>query len=150
MLSTAAWNAFLKSLEEPPPHVKFIFATAEVHKVPATILSRCQRYDFKLIPHADDRAAPRAGARARGNRGRWRAAAGARAARRGAAARPVRPPPPRGGVRTVASLDAEKAEKRSAELAKARAAVENHPVVQEIVRLFGAQVREVKLPSLDG
>jgi len=50
MLSTAAWNAFLKSLEEPPPHVKFIFATTEVHKVPVTILSRCQRYDFKLIP----------------------------------------------------------------------------------------------------
>jgi DNA polymerase-3 subunit gamma/tau len=50
MLSTAAWNAFLKTLEEPPPHVKFIFATTEVHKVPVTILSRCQRYDFKLIP----------------------------------------------------------------------------------------------------
>jgi DNA polymerase-3 subunit gamma/tau len=50
MLSTAAWNAFLKSLEEPPPHVKFIFATTEVQKVPVTILSRCQRYDFKLIP----------------------------------------------------------------------------------------------------
>ncbi|MBP9112896.1 MAG: DNA polymerase III subunit gamma/tau [Polyangiaceae bacterium] len=50
MLSNAAWNAFLKTLEEPPPHVKFIFATTEVHKVPATILSRCQRYDFKLIP----------------------------------------------------------------------------------------------------
>ncbi len=49
MLSTAAWNAFLKTLEEPPPHVKFIFATTEVHKVPITILSRCQRYDFKLI-----------------------------------------------------------------------------------------------------
>ena len=49
MLSTAAWNAFLKTLEEPPPHVKFIFATTEVHKVPVTILSRCQRYDFKLI-----------------------------------------------------------------------------------------------------
>jgi DNA polymerase-3 subunit gamma/tau len=40
----------LKTLEEPPPHVKFIFATTEVHKVPVTILSRCQRYDFKLIP----------------------------------------------------------------------------------------------------
>src|SRR5208282_4293540 len=40
---------FLKTLEEPPPHVKFIFATTEVHKVPVTILSRCQRYDFKLI-----------------------------------------------------------------------------------------------------
>lgn len=49
MLSSAAWNAFLKTLEEPPPHVKFIFATTEVHKVPITILSRCQRYDFKLI-----------------------------------------------------------------------------------------------------
>src|SRR5690606_27003491 len=49
MLSTAAWNAFLKTLEEPPPHVKFIFATTEVAKVPVTILSRCQRYDFKLI-----------------------------------------------------------------------------------------------------
>jgi DNA polymerase-3 subunit gamma/tau len=50
MLSNAAWNAFLKTLEEPPPHVKFIFATTEVHKVPVTILSRCQRYDFRLIP----------------------------------------------------------------------------------------------------
>jgi DNA polymerase-3 subunit gamma/tau len=49
MLSNAAWNAFLKTLEEPPPHVKFVFATTEVHKVPVTILSRCQRYDFKLI-----------------------------------------------------------------------------------------------------
>ncbi|HPY21124.1 MAG TPA: DNA polymerase III subunit gamma/tau, partial [Polyangiaceae bacterium] len=49
MLSSNAWNAFLKTLEEPPPHVKFIFATTEVHKVPVTILSRCQRYDFKLI-----------------------------------------------------------------------------------------------------
>jgi DNA polymerase-3 subunit gamma/tau len=49
MLSIAAWNAFLKTLEEPPPHVKFIFATTEVHKVPVTILSRCQRYDFKMI-----------------------------------------------------------------------------------------------------
>jgi DNA polymerase-3 subunit gamma/tau len=50
MLSQSAWNAFLKTLEEPPPHVKFIFATTEVHKVPVTILSRCQRYDFKMIP----------------------------------------------------------------------------------------------------
>ncbi len=49
MLTQNAWNAFLKTLEEPPPHVKFIFATTEVHKVPVTILSRCQRYDFKLI-----------------------------------------------------------------------------------------------------
>lgn len=50
MLSQNAWNAFLKTLEEPPPHVKFVFCTTEAHKVPVTILSRCQRYDFKLIP----------------------------------------------------------------------------------------------------
>lgn len=49
MLSGNAWNAFLKTLEEPPSHVKFIFATTEVHKVPITILSRCQRFDFKMI-----------------------------------------------------------------------------------------------------
>jgi DNA polymerase-3 subunit gamma/tau len=52
MLSTGAFNAFLKTLEEPPPHVKFIFATTEIHKVPITIRSRCQRHDFRLIPHA--------------------------------------------------------------------------------------------------
>ncbi len=52
MLSMAAFNALLKTLEEPPPHVKFIFATTDVHKLPATILSRCQRYDFKNIPAA--------------------------------------------------------------------------------------------------
>jgi DNA polymerase-3 subunit gamma/tau len=46
MLSTSAFNALLKTLEEPPPHVKFIFATTEIHKVPVTILSRCQRFDF--------------------------------------------------------------------------------------------------------
>lgn len=50
MLSTSAFNALLKTLEEPPPHVIFIFATTEVHKIPATILSRCQRYDFRRIP----------------------------------------------------------------------------------------------------
>jgi DNA polymerase-3 subunit gamma/tau len=49
MLTKEAFNALLKTLEEPPPHVKFIFATTEVQKVPVTILSRCQRYDFKLI-----------------------------------------------------------------------------------------------------
>lgn len=53
MLSMPAFNALLKSLEEPPPHVKFIFATTDVHKLPATILSRCQRYDFKNISTAD-------------------------------------------------------------------------------------------------
>ena len=50
MLSTAAFNALLKTLEEPPPHVKFIFATTDVQKVLPTILSRCQRFDFKPIP----------------------------------------------------------------------------------------------------
>lgn len=50
MLSTAAFNALLKTLEEPPPHVIFIFATTEAGKIPATILSRCQRYDFRRIP----------------------------------------------------------------------------------------------------
>ncbi|MBN1656372.1 MAG: DNA polymerase III subunit gamma/tau [Deltaproteobacteria bacterium] len=52
MLSIGAFNAFLKTLEEPPEHVKFIFATTENHKVPLTIRSRCQRYDFRLIPNA--------------------------------------------------------------------------------------------------
>ena len=52
MLSAGAFNAFLKTLEEPPPHVKFIFATTESHKVPITIRSRCQRYDFRLIPQS--------------------------------------------------------------------------------------------------
>ncbi|MDZ7700332.1 MAG: DNA polymerase III subunit gamma/tau [Deltaproteobacteria bacterium] len=50
MLTLQAFNALLKTLEEPPEHVKFIFATTEAHKVPVTILSRCQRYDFKRIP----------------------------------------------------------------------------------------------------
>ncbi len=47
MLSTAAWNAFLKTLEEPPPHVVFVLATTEAHKVPATIVDRCHRFDFQ-------------------------------------------------------------------------------------------------------
>jgi len=50
MLTEPAFNALLKTLEEPPPHVRFIFATTEPYKVPATILSRCQRFDFKRIP----------------------------------------------------------------------------------------------------
>ncbi|WP_305046386.1 DNA polymerase III subunit gamma/tau [Geoalkalibacter sp.] len=49
MLSINAFNALLKTLEEPPPHAKFIFATTEPHKIPATILSRCQRFDFRKI-----------------------------------------------------------------------------------------------------
>ena len=50
MLSTGAFNALLKTLEEPPPKVKFIFATTEYHKIPDTILSRCQQHDFRMIP----------------------------------------------------------------------------------------------------
>ncbi len=49
MLSQSAFNALLKTLEEPPDHVLFILATTEIHKIPATILSRCQRYDFKKV-----------------------------------------------------------------------------------------------------
>lgn len=49
MLSTSAFNALLKTLEEPPPHVKFIFATTEIRKVPVTVLSRCQRFDLRRI-----------------------------------------------------------------------------------------------------
>jgi DNA polymerase-3 subunit gamma/tau len=50
LLSTNAFNALLKTLEEPPEHAKFIFATTEPHKIPITILSRCQRFDFRKIP----------------------------------------------------------------------------------------------------
>ena len=53
MLSTGAFNALLKTLEEPPSHVKFILATTEPQKLPATILSRCQRFDFKKISNGD-------------------------------------------------------------------------------------------------
>ena len=60
MLSTGAFNALLKTLEEPPPRVKFIFATTEYHKLPDTILSRCQQYDFRMIPARDIQAHLRA------------------------------------------------------------------------------------------
>ncbi len=50
MLSTPAFNALLKTLEEPPPHAIFILATTEIHKIPATVLSRCQRYEFRRVP----------------------------------------------------------------------------------------------------
>ena len=53
MLSNAAFNALLKTLEEPPPHLMFVFATTESHKVPATILSRCQRYEFRRMEIED-------------------------------------------------------------------------------------------------
>ena len=50
MLSNSAWNAFLKTLEEPPSHVIFILATTEINKIPDTVMSRCQRFDFTKIP----------------------------------------------------------------------------------------------------
>lgn len=50
MLSTSAFNALLKTLEEPPPHARFVLATTEPHRIPATVLSRCQRFDFRRIP----------------------------------------------------------------------------------------------------
>jgi DNA polymerase III subunit gamma/tau len=53
MLSNAAFNALLKTLEEPPPHAIFVLATTEVHKIPATVLSRCQRHEFRRIPVPD-------------------------------------------------------------------------------------------------
>ena len=76
MLSTAAFNALLKTLEEPPPHAKFIFATTEIRKVPVTILSRCQRFDLRRVepeviagqPGEDRRGRGRARSRPR----RWR------------------------------------------------------------------------------
>jgi DNA polymerase-3 subunit gamma/tau len=50
MLSTSAFNALLKSIEEPPPHTVFILATTEVHKIPETVLSRCQRHELRALP----------------------------------------------------------------------------------------------------
>ena len=50
MLSTPAFNALLKTLEEPPPHAIFVLATTEIHKIPATVLSRCQRHEFRRVP----------------------------------------------------------------------------------------------------
>src|SRR5207244_3534107 len=54
-MSNAAWDALLKTLEEPPPHALFVLATTEAHKVPPTIVSRCQRFDFRRIPFAATR-----------------------------------------------------------------------------------------------
>ena len=50
MLSAGSFNALLKTLEEPPPHVKFVFATTDPQKMPLTVISRCQRFDLKPIP----------------------------------------------------------------------------------------------------
>ena len=87
MLSTQAFNGLLKTLEEPPPHVKFIFATTEIRKVPITVLSRCQRFDLRridaelLIGHLARIAA------LEGDRGRRRGARHDRARRRRLGAR---------------------------------------------------------------
>ena len=76
MLSTAAFNALLKTLEEPPPHAKFIFATTEIRKVPVTILSRCQRFDLRRVEPDGAGRPPRQDRRRRGrqdrDRRRWR------------------------------------------------------------------------------
>ena len=72
MLSKNAFNALLKTLEEPPPDVKFVFATTEIHKVPVTVLSRCQRFSLRRVPvESAGRALP-PGRRGRDGRGRAR------------------------------------------------------------------------------
>ena len=59
MLSTSAFNAMLKTLEEPPAHLKFILATTDPQKIPVTVLSRCLQFNLKQMPPAGDRRAPR-------------------------------------------------------------------------------------------
>ena len=97
MLSKNAFNALLKTLEEPPAHVKFLFATTEVNKVPVTVLSRCQRFDLRRIPAGKLAAHFAHVAQGRRGRGRGRGAAGHRPRRRGQRAR--RPVDPRPGDR---------------------------------------------------
>ena len=75
MLSTQAFNGLLKTLEEPPPHVKFIFATTEIRKVPITVLSRCQRFDLQAHRRRPADRPSRQDRRARSDRGRRRALA---------------------------------------------------------------------------
>ena len=87
MLSAGAFNAFLKTLEEPPPHVKFIFATTEIRKVPVTVLSRCQRFDLQARRRRDPRRSSQAHLRSREGDGRGRGAGADRARRRGLGAR---------------------------------------------------------------
>ena len=94
MLSTAAFNAFLKTLEEPPPHAKFIFATTEIRKVPVTILSRCQRFDLRRVECRQARRASRHDLRGRGRRGRARGARRHRPRGRGLGARRALAPRP--------------------------------------------------------
>ena len=87
MLSTAAFNALLKTLEEPPPHAKFIFATTEIRKVPVTILSRCQRFDLRRVEPEVIAANLARIAEAEGVRDRGRRAGADRPGRRGLGAR---------------------------------------------------------------
>ena len=94
MLSNSAFNALLKTLEEPPPHVRFILATTEPHKIPATVLSRCQRFDFRRIPAPEIAGHLQHIVAAEGSRGRGRRAAGDCPQRAGLHARcrqPARP-----------------------------------------------------------
>ena len=72
MLTEPAFNALLKTLEEPPAHAIFVLATTEVHKVPLTIISRCQRFDFRRIPLERIVERPIAALHRRGRRGRSR------------------------------------------------------------------------------
>ena len=87
MLSGAAFNALLKTLEEPPPHAKFIFATTEIRKVPVTVLSRCQRFDLRRVDAADAGQASRRHRRQGEHRGRAGGAGADRARRRRLGAR---------------------------------------------------------------
>ena len=102
MLSGAAFNALLKTLEEPPPHAKFIFATTEIRKVPITVLSRCQRFDLRRVDADAAGQAPARHRRQGSDRGRAGGAGADRArrrrlgARRAVAARPGDRRMPRG------------------------------------------------------
>ena len=84
MLSTHSFNALLKTLEEPPPHVKFLLATTDPQKLPVTVLSRCLQFNLKRLPVARDRRAPartsssRRACRSRPRRCRLRGAGGRR------------------------------------------------------------------------
>ena len=100
MLSSNAFNALLKTLEEPPAHVKFLFATTEVDKLPVTVLSRCQRFDLRRIP-ADKLAEHFAASRTRRRRGRARSPGDDRPGRRRLG--PRRPVDPRPGDRASAA-----------------------------------------------
>ena len=87
MLTTEAFNALLKTLEEPPPHARFILASTELHKIPATIVSRCQRFAFRALTVKEIAAQLAKVAEGREDRGDAGRAAAARGGRRGEPAR---------------------------------------------------------------